>query len=498
MMLFGNRRGMSPVPLIIFIFLFLVTAVAAYVMQLKLEDLRVLKKHTQAAQLEPGQDVIMLKQEVADMEAALKKMENLAGYNAHGTESKNDILAWPIVESLNSVASLEKNSGGKWFSDLSPIDESQISKSTAPGITVQVAIERLDKAARGVSDEISELQRKVARIWGDRNVLNEDFPKYWDKWRQYRDKWDAETRRQAPRKEGFFAITSTYREVMKSNLDEIDKLVSEVDSARSEFEDLNRELFGDPETGERGSIEKAKDSLDENRRDLRVERVKLLTVEEEIIRTKNRYSKEIEKLVEKKKNLQPGAQIETGIRAYVQKLKNLRALRAEEREVLPDGEVVYANAEREVAYIDLARKNGVFRGMYFDVYRYKKGGQRLYKGRLRIEKVQDNLSIATILESKFELDPIGAGDILINKVYDRKKTPYFTFAGKLVGRYSNEEAAELIAELGGKVEPRVTSRTDYVVLGQGYESTENFQVAREVRIDTMTEKVLLQYLGKVK
>ena len=148
--------------------------------------------------------------------------------------------------------------------------------------------------------------------------------------------------------------------------------------------------------------------------------------------------------------------------------------------------------------MNLARKDGVFPGMTFDVYHFKKGGVPEKKGEVRVKNVGDDLSLVVILEEAFQLNPIQEGDFVVNEVFDRNKKKYFTFAGRLSGDYTNEQATRLIEELGHFVEPRITAKTDYVILGVEYSGDDNWIAAERLGIEQLTQGDLMRWLGKSK
>ena len=97
---------------------------------------------------------------------------------------------------------------------------------------------------------------------------------------------------------------------------------------------------------------------------------------------------------------------------------------------------------------------------------------------------------------EFKIDPLGEGDMVRNPVFNKTKKRVFVFAGKLTSTYKGEEAKRLIEELGDQVQPHVTERTDFVVLGLGYEKDPDFKKSQELGIPKMSERELLQVLGK--
>ncbi len=183
----------------------------------------------------------------------------------------------------------------------------------------------------------------------------------------------------------------------------------------------------------------------------------------------------------------------------------------------PDGEVYSSSADNDTCYVNLNRKDRLLDGMLFEVFRYKKGGKETPRGKIQILQVGERMSKARIIERwyrgryykmsqknrisdhilrEFRIDPLGSGDMLRNRLYDKTRKRVFVFAGKLTSSYKNEEAKRLIMELGDEVHPAVSERTDFIVLGLGYEKDKDFKRAKELGIPKMSERELLQVLGK--
>ena len=136
--------------------------------------------------------------------------------------------------------------------------------------------------------------------------------------------------------------------------------------------------------------------------------------------------------------------------------------------------------------------------MTFDVYHYRKGGVPEKKGEVRVKSVGEDLSLVVIINENFDLNPVSEGDFIVNEVFDRNKKKYFVFAGRLEGAYTNEQATRLSEELGHFVEPRVSAKTDYVIMGTRYGGDENWIAAERLGIESLTQGDLLRWLGKAR
>lgn len=163
-----------------------------------------------------------------------------------------------------------------------------------------------------------------------------------------------------------------------------------------------------------------------------------------------------------------------------------------------DGEITGVALNLDLAYINLGRHQRVQRGMVFTVFTMDRGGIPRPKGKIEIRNVEDDASKVGILSQASRRDPIVTGDFIANPVYRMDAAPVFVICGELE-RYSREDMKRLIEENGGKVDGKVSPRTDFVVAAgdtvkyQG-ESLANYHEALQLGLRMMNEKELLQYL----
>jgi hypothetical protein len=162
----------------------------------------------------------------------------------------------------------------------------------------------------------------------------------------------------------------------------------------------------------------------------------------------------------------------------------------------PDGEILSINENLKLAYINLLRKDRLFKGTKFAVYSLEKGGQKLDKGTIEVIEVRDSLSsvcsVVTTVDPQWPLKP---GDKIYNELYEGGRTRYVAFAGRFVGKLSNEEAAGALRKFGDVHQDKVDEKTNYVVVAEGYEDHPNYKAALEYGIKILRENILLDYLG---
>ena len=162
----------------------------------------------------------------------------------------------------------------------------------------------------------------------------------------------------------------------------------------------------------------------------------------------------------------------------------------------PDGEILGIDEKRQVANIDLLRKDRLFKGTRFYCYSLEKGGQKLDKGYIEVVEVRErDSSICAILKTYDPHFPLKVGDKIYNELYEGGRPRHIAFAGRFTGRLSNEEAANLIRAFGDTFQDRVDENTNYVVVADGYEEHANYKASQEYGIKVLREKILYDYLG---
>lgn len=170
---------------------------------------------------------------------------------------------------------------------------------------------------------------------------------------------------------------------------------------------------------------------------------------------------------------------------------------------LPDGVVLSYSEETKVGFIDIGLKDGIKKGVKFKVFEKAKGGEKNYKGWIRVVDAKKDMSKFGVIELYDSFNPIVPGDLVASDLYDREKQVVFVFLGILPGKYSNQEATRLLTELGVKVEEKVTPKTDFLAVGKkeneeapDLESRQDFLLAREYSVQMLTPEQLRSYLEK--
>lgn len=139
-------------------------------------------------------------------------------------------------------------------------------------------------------------------------------------------------------------------------------------------------------------------------------------------------------------------------------------------EMAADGHVVRVAELGSVAYADFGKKDGVLLGMPFSVFSPAELGKEepMPKASARVVRILDDTSELRVTVQGNE--PVVAGDVLHNPVYDRGRRLRFLLIGKIDmdgdGTDDSGSLKALIQELGGRVETELSVQTDYLIAGE--------------------------------
>jgi len=199
----------------------------------------------------------------------------------------------------------------------------------------------------------------------------------------------------------------------------------------------------------------------------------------------------------KNRNLQEQTRLENRKAELMTRINWITYRREEAKERKePDGVILAVDGKYNVAWIDLVHADRIWTGSRFKVYSLEKGGSKVDKGEIEVILVRaaESSKVAIIKTLNAE-EPIKPGDKIYNEFYEKGKTRYIAIAGRLTGKLSNEEAGRKIREFGDMFQEKVDERTNYVVVGEGYETHPNYEQANELGVKLLLERHLYDYLG---
>ena len=162
------------------------------------------------------------------------------------------------------------------------------------------------------------------------------------------------------------------------------------------------------------------------------------------------------------------AKLEQGIKARDNRIheeKERKELAIERNE--PDGVLLGADNNLGTGYINLGTADKVYAGVKFEVSYMGRGGQRLTKGYVVVNKVIDaHYSQVRILGTVAGERSMGAGDMIANPFFDGKRTIHVYIPGDLA-KYPKAVAEARLASLGCVVDAAINEKTDFVVIPSG-------------------------------
>lgn len=164
-----------------------------------------------------------------------------------------------------------------------------------------------------------------------------------------------------------------------------------------------------------------------------------------------------------------------------------------------DGKVLSVGEKQDFLVIDRGRaNNNLMAGTNFDVYTVGKGGMEIYKGSVKVTKVDGTTSECRVLDISDAFMPLAPGDLIRSVFYSPKEVTHVV----LVGRFSKmgkSDAARRLQSLGVVVDEKVSPDTTYLVVGnpeseaQPIEETVEYKAADLYGIPHISERELSRF-----
>jgi archaellum component FlaC/lysophospholipase L1-like esterase len=136
-----------------------------------------------------------------------------------------------------------------------------------------------------------------------------------------------------------------------------------------------------------------------------------------------------------------------------------------------DGKICKVVPAADVCYINLGANDQTKPGMTFAVYGPDSENKEDIKGRIRVTKVNNDVSECRIVQQD-PSDPIVSGDVVANLAYHAARSYVFMVVGDfdlddsgLATQQDREEIKDAIRRFGGTLGDTLDYRTDYVVMG---------------------------------
>lgn|GEM_PF-3520264 len=179
----------------------------------------------------------------------------------------------------------------------------------------------------------------------------------------------------------------------------------------------------------------------------------------------NRFNKARDAWEARKKDLLNKTDQMTRTNAVIR--RSLMVQRPEPTIPAPSGHILRCDWQTKKAVLDLGEKDNVFPGLGFDVYTIDKTGQWVIKGKVEVQSLLADSSVALIIESDPK-QPIVAGDAVQTPFLPIPRKQKFVIAGFIPpgSVYNRGQLAALIRLNGGEVQPTVDLYTDVLILGE--------------------------------
>lgn len=130
----------------------------------------------------------------------------------------------------------------------------------------------------------------------------------------------------------------------------------------------------------------------------------------------------------------------------------------------PDGEVLAVSKDLAIGWINLGAKQRLARGTRFRVVSGKTGSAKI-KAFANVINVEPNRAEVEFVGITDRFDPVVAGDVVYNPLYDPTGTRHAVLAGRFSGRFNEAELRLLLKEMGIVVQEKLEFDTDYLIVG---------------------------------
>ena len=160
------------------------------------------------------------------------------------------------------------------------------------------------------------------------------------------------------------------------------------------------------------------------------------------------------------------------------------------QEFRPDGQILASEAKDGFVVIDRGQHHHLRRDTRFTVYN-RRAGKVVTKGQIQVVTVNERFATCRVLAENDANDPLVAGDLLHNPVYDPDRTRGFTVRGEF-SRFSRTEISRFVEDSGGRIDQGLSVDTDYLVAGAG--AQKDLEQAVKLGVSIISEDQLIEFL----
>jgi hypothetical protein len=218
-----------------------------------------------------------------------------------------------------------------------------------------------------------------------------------------------------------------------------------------------------------------------------------------------RQKAEAEIVAETEKFAADEIKVQNEIRELRRQIEELKIKEIVKQEIhFVHGKILHADVPNRIAFINIGSRERVVPGLKFLVGRRGLQGKFEYKGKIEVKKAWMTHAECSIIElGDAAFKPVTAGDQLVNPLFSKERPIVVAFVGEdrpVRLRYSVDEAARRIREIGSEVRKDVALDLDYVIftesgLQKTPESYEPFKKAVFLEIPVAEASEIFRFLG---
>jgi TolA-binding protein len=130
----------------------------------------------------------------------------------------------------------------------------------------------------------------------------------------------------------------------------------------------------------------------------------------------------------------------------------------------PDGKVLSVSDKLSLAWIDIGAQSRVVRGLRFRVQSGTPGDVRI-KAWAEVTDVQAKMAEVKLYNVADSFDPVVAGDVILNPVFDPQGGRNAILVGSFSGQFSRKELSQLLENMGVHVQEKLDQTTTFMVVG---------------------------------
>lgn len=130
----------------------------------------------------------------------------------------------------------------------------------------------------------------------------------------------------------------------------------------------------------------------------------------------------------------------------------------------PDGKVLAVSPLTGSAWIDVGSDQRVSRGMRFRIESPGDRNRRV-KAFGEVVEVQSNRSRVSIFDVADTFDPVAAGDVIVNPLYDARGERNAVLVGRFSGQFDEPRLRQLLGRIGVNVQSQLDRSTDFLIVG---------------------------------